>query len=228
MLLREFPNGVGTAMPALAKTLQDPDPNVRIITAQAMQRVDADAAKKAGAVTALIGLLRHPTDRIAWPAASVLREFPNGAEIAVAALAQAALQDPDAHVRLNSARMLHRLNAGAAKKAGAVTVLVQFLRHPDDLIAARAASALREFPDEAGVAVPALLEALRGTNTIVGGSAAWALEAFPKQADIIIPELRKAAERNDNVGGFAQETLKHFGLRTGGARRGENPKANPK
>ena len=34
--------------------------------------------------------------------------------------------------------------------------------------------------------------------------------AFPNHADTIIPELRKAAERKDNVGGYARAAVKRL------------------
>ena len=143
-------------------------------------------------------------------AALALRYYPEDASAITPSLVKA-LQDPEPHVRLQSAQTLNRVNPDAAKKAGAVSVLTNLLRNPDDQIASRAAAVLRQFQNEADIAVAALIEALQSTNSNVGCNAVWSLEsAFPEYADRIIPELKKAAERKDNVGGYARSALKKF------------------
>jgi hypothetical protein len=136
-----------------------------------------------------------------------LRYYPEDASLVAPTLVKA-LQDPAPYVRIMAADALHRVDADAGKKAGAVDVLIKLTSDQDDQIASRAVSTLREFkngPD----AVPALIQAMHGTNVNVGCNAVWALQFdFPDFADKIIPEMRKAAERKDNVGGYARSALK--------------------
>jgi HEAT repeat protein len=122
-----------------------------------------------------------------------------------------ALQDPSPYVRLISAEALNRVDAETAKKAGAVNVMSRLMQDQDDQVASRAAFVLRQFQNEPEAAVSALLQALQSTNSNVGCNAVWSLEwAFPSYAGKIIPELRKAAERKDNVGGYARSALKRL------------------
>ncbi len=133
-----------------------------------------------------------------------MKYYPEQAPLVAPALVKT-LQDPSPYVRLMAAEALNRVDADAAKKAGAVTVMIPLLKDPDNQVASRAAFALRQFQNDAEAAVTALIEALHSTNSNVGCDAVWSLEwAFPQHADRIIPELRKAAERKDNVGSYAR------------------------
>jgi hypothetical protein len=106
---------------------------------------------------------------------------------------------------------LHGVDPESAKKAGAVNVVTPLTQESDNEIAALAVSALGDFQNEPELAVLALIEALRATNTLVACSAVWTLDGrFPRQAKLIIPEMKRAAERNDNVGGYAKNALKHL------------------
>jgi len=143
-------------------------------------------------------------------AALALRYYPEQAQVVVPVLVKG-LQDPIPAVRLLAAVALNRVDPDAATKAGAVLVVTSVLKDPDDQVAHRAASALRDFQRQPELAVPALIEALQSTNTLVACSAVWSLErAFPGQADSIIPALKQAAQRNDNVAKYATAALKHL------------------
>ena len=54
------------------------------------------------------------------------------------------------------------------------------------------------------------MEALENTNTLVAAFAAQALVKFKESADTIIPALEKAAQREDNVSGYAKGALKQL------------------
>ena len=159
-------------------------------------------------------LIRAMQDPIEWAlrnnAAVALRYYPEQAQVVSPVLAKA-LQDSAPQVRLEAAIALNRVDPEAAKKAGAVSVVANVLKDPDDQVAWRAADALRAFRSQADVAVPALVEALQNTNTLVACSAVWSLEAaFSDQTNALVPALRMAAQRNDNAGKYAASALKHL------------------
>jgi len=140
-------------------------------------------------------------------AAVALKYCPEQAPLIAPALVKAT-QDPFPYVRLKAAEALNRVDPGTAKKAGAVTVVIKVLQDPNDPIAMFAAMALCGFQDESEAAVAALIEALHSTNSLVGCHAVWSLEhASSQHAERIIPEMRKAAERKENVGGYARMAL---------------------
>ena len=119
-----------------------------------------------------------------------------------------ALQDPAPQVRLLAAEALNCVAPDAAEKAGAISVVIEVLKDPDDQVAYRAAEYLREFQRQPELAVPALIETLQNTNTLVACTAIWSLQRFTNQAETIIPALKKAAQREDIVGGWAKRALK--------------------
>src|SRR2546427_10204145 len=92
-------------------------------------------------------------------------------------------------------------------KAGVVPIVIGVLKDPDDQIAYRAAELLGEMRVEPALAVPALIEALENNNTLIAATAAQALAKFKESADTFIPALEKAAQRKDNVSGYAKGAL---------------------
>ena len=136
-----------------------------------------------------------------------LRCYTNGTTAITPALVNA-LQDPSPQVRIRAAEALNRVNQDAARKAGAVSFVVEALKNPDDQIAYQAANALRRFANEPQIAVPALVGALKSTNTLVACEAVWALQwSFQEHAEQILPAMREAAQRKDNVGGYAKSAV---------------------
>jgi len=89
LALGYYPEQAGVVSPVLVKGLQDPFPYVRLIAAQALNRVDPDAAKKAGAVSVAIQILKLPDDQVASRAARFLGEFQTEPELAVSGLIEA-------------------------------------------------------------------------------------------------------------------------------------------
>jgi hypothetical protein len=143
-------------------------------------------------------------------AALALKYFPERASEVTPSLT-AALGDPQPYVRLMASESLNQVDPAMAKKARVVTVLGNLMTNADDQIAGRAANAMRRCTNDADAAVAVLIQALHGTNTEVGCNAVWSLEwEFQSHADIIIPEMKKAAERKDNVGGYARSAIKHL------------------
>jgi HEAT repeat protein len=140
-------------------------------------------------------------------AALALRYYPEQRQIVVPVLVKA-LQDPVPQVRLLAAEALNRVDPDAAEKAGAIIVVTEVLKDPNDQVAYRAAQMLPDFRRQPDLAVAALIESLQSTNTLVACSAIWSLQRFKNHADTIIPALKKAAQRDDTVGGLAKRTLK--------------------
>ena len=57
---------------------------------------------------------------------------------------------------------------------------------------------------------------MSNTNTLVACQAVWALqsgEQFSKYGGAIVPALNQAAQRKDNVAGYAKAALKRFEAR---------------
>ena len=168
------------------------------------------AAEKGKLLPALLRDLQNPGN---WGlrnnVANALYYFPEHRDEVAPALVKA-LQDSEPHVRLLSATALNHIDPAAAKKAGAVAVVVAIMQESDDQIAGRAASALREFESEAEIAVPALIQGLENTNTLVACDSVWSLQQFKTQTNLIIPALEKAALRPDSPGRYAKAALKQF------------------
>ncbi|TAK94804.1 MAG: HEAT repeat domain-containing protein [Verrucomicrobia bacterium] len=146
-------------------------------------------------------------------AANALKWIPEE-KIVVAPALVTALQDPQPQVRLLAAQALNRVDPDTAKKVGAVSVILAVAKNPDDQVAARAISGLRNFKNEPDAVVPVLIELLESTNTLVGCEAVWILEwsgrEFRSYSNSVVPALAKAAERKDNVGRYAKVALKRF------------------
>ena len=215
-----------SAWPAVARALEDEDPGVRGMAIVFFTHPEDDTAflnqmpavDKRKLLPLFIRALEDTGANWYWSlrnnAALALKYYPEQAPRVAPPLAKA-LHDPVPYVRLTSAEALNRVDPDAAKQAGAMTVMIKLLQDPDDQVASRAASVLRQFQQDADAAVVALIETLHGTNISVGCNAVWALEwAFPKHADKIIPELRKATEREDNVGSCARVALEHLESKT--------------
>jgi hypothetical protein len=122
--------------------------------------------------------------------------------------------DPRSEVRLLVAEALNRVAPDIAAKASTTSVLVGVARHPDDQVAHRAVEALGKPGTDPALAVPALLECLESTNALIACHAVWALERGTKQfgafSDIVTPALALAAQRKDNVGGYARIALRRW------------------
>jgi hypothetical protein len=101
-----------------------------------------------------------------------------------------------------------------AQQAGAVSMVLAVAKNPDPQIAREAVAGLRFFKNEPEQVVPVLVELLEHTNTTVACEAVWILEwsgrEFGSYSNTVLPALTKAAQRNDNVGGYAKIALRRF------------------
>jgi hypothetical protein len=140
-------------------------------------------------------------------AAIALRYYPEEKRVVVPALARA-LGHPLPDVRLLVAASLNRIDPTAAGRVGVVKALEALVLQPDERIAWRAASELRNCRSDADKAVAALIKGLQSTNADLSCVAIWSLETFPSHAETVIPELRKAAERKDDAARCATNAIK--------------------
>lgn len=86
--LKWIPEEKKVVAPALVAALQDPQPQVRLLAAQALNRVDPEAAKKAGVVAAVLEVAKHPDPQVVAPAISGLHFFKNEPELVVPVLVE--------------------------------------------------------------------------------------------------------------------------------------------
>jgi len=84
--LKWIPEEKKIVAPALVTAIQDPQPQVRLIAVQALNRVDPEAAKQAGAVSVILAVAKNPDPQVAATAVSGLRHFKNEPEAVVPVL----------------------------------------------------------------------------------------------------------------------------------------------
>jgi HEAT repeat protein len=70
--LRFYPEQRKVVTPVLLKGLKDPQPQVQLLAAEALIRVDPEAASKAGVTSILVAISKNPDDQIAWKAVTAL------------------------------------------------------------------------------------------------------------------------------------------------------------
>lgn len=222
-LLSSLGNDASNAMPVLIRTVvHDEAADVRqcainFFTASEDDQCLLNHMPVDEKMKLLPGLLRALQDRSNWGlrnnAANALQWFPEQRGIVAPALV-AALRDPQPQVRVLTAQALIRVDPGMAKKMGAAGVLTAISKDPDDQVAFRAVAAMKYFGSDPQSVVPALIESLKNTNTLVACEAVWVLEWAPPEfkscRDAVVPALHKAAQRTDNVGGYARAALKRW------------------
>ena len=222
-LLSSLGTNASIAEPIMARTLRDEAASVRQLAIgffthgedekAPLNQLDAKEKRKL-----LPHFIRDMEDQRSgnWGlrnnAALALRYYPEERQV-VAPVLVTALSDPVPTVRLVAAGALNHVDPEASRKARAVSVVIPILRDPDDQVAYRAAELLGHMKNEAELAVPALIQALENTNTLVACTAVWAFQSgkqFDQYRQVIVPALNKAAQRKDNVAGYAKAALKHF------------------
>jgi hypothetical protein len=161
--------------------------------------------------TLLVGLLdATKIDSLRNNAVLALRHYPENPKAVVPALLLG-LKDPKPQVAVLAAKALLEIDATAVRSASATAILCSIANHPDDQIAFRAVSALGSPNCQTELAVPALVECLKSTNTLVACQAVWTLKwkpsGFIAYSNVIIPALESAAQRKDNVAGYARSAL---------------------
>jgi HEAT repeat protein len=216
-LLSRLGNDAQSATPAMIRALNDGASGVRQIAISFFTWGEDENARlnlmpekeKRKLLPEFVRLAQDLESGVRNNTALALRYYPEQGEIVAPVLVKA-LQDPIPQVRMCAAESLNRVAPDLIAKAGVVPVVIGVLKDPDDQIAYRAAQLLGDMRVEPALAVPALIEALENINTLVAATAAQALVKFKESADTIIPALEKAAQRKDNVSGYAKGALKQF------------------
>jgi HEAT repeat protein len=90
LALRFYPEQREAITPVLEKALKDTAPQVRLLAADALNRIAPDTIVSAKAVPAVIEILKNPDDQIAYRAARLLREMRQEPSLEVPALIEAA------------------------------------------------------------------------------------------------------------------------------------------
>jgi HEAT repeat protein len=86
LALRYYPEQQKVVAPVLLKALQDSQPQVRLLAAEALNRVNPEAARKAGITSILVAISKNPDDQIAFRAVAALGHAGSQPELAVPAL----------------------------------------------------------------------------------------------------------------------------------------------
>ena len=218
-LLARLGKDARLATPAMARVLKYDDADVRTV-AMAFFTLPEDANALLNELEGkeksklLSDLIRAVEDKRAnWAlrhnAALALKYYPEQRETVAPVLVNA-LKDPVPWVRQCAAESLNQVAPDMMVKAGVVPIVIGVLKDPNDQIAYRAAQLLGEMRQEPALVVPALIESLENSNSLVASTAAQALVKFKEQAELIIPALEKAAQREDNVSGYAKGALKQL------------------
>jgi hypothetical protein len=90
LALRYYPEQRKTITPVLQKALKDPAPQVRLLAAEALNRIAPDTIVSAKAVPVVIEVLKNPDDQVAYRAARLLGEMRQEPSVEVPALIEAA------------------------------------------------------------------------------------------------------------------------------------------
>jgi HEAT repeat protein len=163
-------------LPEFIGTMQDADPGVRNNATIALRYYPEQAQI---VVPVLVKALNDPVPRVRELVAEALNQV--APEVVVTAgvvrVAIGILNDPDDQIAYRAARLL-----GQMRKEPALTVpaLIESMHGSNGLVAAEAASALGNFPDQANVIVPVLLKVYQDTNSVVPR---WATAGALKRID---------------------------------------------
>lgn len=159
-----------SAVPALTRTLEDPDRFVRWAAARILGRIGPTELSRT--VPGLSRLLFDPDLGVNVAAAQALERYGESAAGAVPALAQALQSATDTEKRL---AIIETLGSIGEKAAPAIPALSATLMDPYAKTRAAAATLLGQFGGTARAAVPALRRALNDTDPEVRGAASDAL-----------------------------------------------------
>ena len=166
---------------ALIDALDDEDPHVRKVVAQAIESVGVEDPR---CVPRLIEMLDGPHS---VAAARTLARFGPQAREAVPALIRL-LDHEVVEVRWNAARTLGKIRMPAL---AAVPHLIEQLKDPATPVREHAAEALGDIGPEAKAGIPALIAALGDEDTRVRRDAARALGFMGPEARQAIPQIEK-------------------------------------
>ena len=119
-----------------------------------------------------------------------------------------ALYDSKLEVRFLAADALNKIAPEEIVPSGAVQILINLAKEPNDQVAYRALQILGEIGKEPTKVVPILAENVQSTNALLAHTAIHAIIQFKDSASEIIPVLEKVSQRKDGVGSHAADALK--------------------
>jgi HEAT repeat protein len=184
------------AIPALAKLLDDPVPDVRFEAAVAL--VGIDPSKAAGGVPALIVGVKSDNDFRATRAAQALGTLGPVAKAAVPELVKR-FDVKHAHSRLYAAEAAGRIDPAQAPKAAEVLVaLLKDDKYKSHAIRPQSLLALRRIGPNAKPALPALTELLKDTGDFHADVAVTMLVIDADGAKPALEWVRKVLTDKDN------------------------------
>ena len=220
-LLSQLGNESKSATPSMTRALSDGASGVRMVAIsfftwsedQNSRLKHLSQQEKQALLPEFIRLAQDPGFGVRNNAVIALRYFPEQSR-SVAPVLEKVMHDPSLQVRICAAESLYRVAPDRIRNVDLVSVVIAILKDPDRWGAVRAAGLLGEMRAEPALDVPALIEALQDTDDLVASSAARALANFRNQADQIIPALKRTARRKDNVGDWANDSLRQLELET--------------
>jgi HEAT repeat protein len=204
-------------MPVVEKTLEDENESVIAIALSYFTDTENEDGRlnriskpdKARLLPKFIRCMNSGDRSVRNNAIGALYYYPEAKEKVVPVLTRA-LADSHPRVQIRAAEALNRVAPDQMKSSGAMPVIVQVLKNPDDQISYRAAVLLGQCGQQSDVVVPALIEALQSTNTLVASKAVWAICNFTNESAVILPALRRAAQRKDNAAVDARSAVNQF------------------
>ena len=148
LALRYYPEEREVVVPVLAKALKDPVPTIRIVAAEALNRVAPEAVLTEGVVPVVIDVLRDPDDRIAGKAARLLGKLGKQPLLTVPALLES-LQGRNRRVGSSAASALGNFPDQAEI---IVPVLLQAYEDTNSIVSRRASARALQKIDPAAAA----------------------------------------------------------------------------
>ncbi|WP_199245211.1 HEAT repeat domain-containing protein [[Phormidium] sp. ETS-05] len=199
------------AIPALIKSLESDNSQLRRAAVQALQRIGTPATP------ALLDALKSPKPQVRWSAATALGGYYYREEKVIEALVKL-FKDPDARVRRSAfasvanIALMSRSSSSSSLKAAVPDLITALKQDKDDDVRRSAAEALGRMGAEAKAAVPDLITALKDKDDGVRRSAAEALGDIGAEAKAAVPDLITALkDKDDGVRRSAAEALGDIG-----------------
>jgi len=145
--LRWFPEQREIVTPVLVMALQDPQTEVRLLAAQALNRVDPETAKRAGAVSVVIAITKNPDDQNSRFALRALRFFKADAELAVPTLIEC-LQHTNTRVASEAVRALEWAANDFGSYSNAIVPALEKTAERNDSVGKYARRAMKRWQSE--------------------------------------------------------------------------------
>ncbi|MFC1581968.1 HEAT repeat domain-containing protein [Planctomycetota bacterium] len=177
------------SVPALVKLLEDPDPEVRLLTAKAIDRMSFNGR---AAIPALKRAVKDQDSRVREAAISALGRMQDSKKSTLQLLIDQ-LKDEDPKLRIASLRAIDNLRERA--KTAVPAIINLFLNEKDPAVRRAAVSCLMGIRTGAEEALPVLILALEGDpDTGVRSSIARTLPEIDPEGKVVVPFLVKALE----------------------------------